>query len=191
MWFVYDNYRIVMDDKIFIELQKECFNIVSAILKSQIMLNHNLALSTTNDTVLEDLVVYARTGYFVGPVEYVMNTYSTAGVGLPIRMVAYYNRKPLGYLSGSYDGGKFLIYHWELSCDSDADAELHKNWLQIITSSLEYLAVSLEEYTDGQFKVDTIGFTSPTPLDHQVFREAEFEFTDDIYKGIPAYFVNR
>lgn len=178
-----------MEDKAFIELQKECFDIVSAILKTQISLSHNLEISTINDTVLADLAAYGRTGYFVGNVEFLMSHYSTAGVGLPIRLVAYYNRRPLGYLSGSYDGGKFLVYHWELS--NDADVELHRNWLLIITSALEYLAVSFENYTEGECKVDAIAFTSPMALDHKVFKDAQFSFTGDIHKEIPAYFVKR
>lgn len=178
-----------MEESAFIELQRECFNIVSAILKAQIPLKHNLEISTINDTVLADLAAYGRTGYFVGHVDFLMSTQSTAGVGLPLRLVTYYNKRPLGYLSGSYDDGKFFVYHWELS--NDADEELHKNWLRIITSALEYLAICFEKYTEENHKVSCIAFTSPSEADRKVFGDAKFSYNPDIYKGIPAYYMNR
>jgi hypothetical protein len=178
-----------MDENTFIELQRECFNIVSAILKAQIQLPKNLEISTINEIVLADLAAYVRTGYFSGHAEFIMSKQSTSGVGLPLRIVTYYNLKPLGYLCGSYDDGKFLIYHWELS--DDADVELHRNWLRIIISSLEYLAVCFEKYTDNAQAVECIAFASPMENDHALFRAANFKYTDNIYKEIPAYYIER
>jgi hypothetical protein len=176
-----------MDESTFIEMQRKCFDLVSAILKVQVPLSKNLEISTINETVLEDLAVYGRTGYLMGHVEFLMSASSTAGVGLPIRLVAYYNRKPLGYLSGSLDGGKFLIYHWELS-DASPD-EMHLNWVKIILSSLEYLAVCVEEYS--QIKVTYIAFTSPMAADRDVFERAGFDYSEDIHKCMPAFYVKR
>jgi hypothetical protein len=180
---------MLMGDDSFIELQRECFNFVSVIFKAQFSLPKNLEVSTINETVLADLAAFARAGCFTGPVDFTMSKTATAGVGLPLRLVTYYDRKPLGYLCGSYENGKFFVYHWELS--NEADAELHSKWLRIVVNALEFFAVCFEAYTDQACKVDVIAFTSPSFKDGQQFEKAKFKFTEDIYKGMPAYYLDR
>ncbi|KPN78201.1 hypothetical protein AEA42_04390 [Shewanella sp. Sh95] len=179
-----------MDQQTFLELQSHFYDVQTTLIASQHTFPERLALSTLlHRDVLPDFAAFYRAGFFFTNPESYLPIHMTSGVGLPLRIVAYYGRQPIGYLSGVFDGDKFLIHHAEMS--EKAHMSLAEAWPIIFLETLNNFALFLESYEEGLGPIKLIAFMNPGDRDSPILRAAGFTYTEDIYKGIPAFYIER
>ena len=179
-----------LDQNSFLELQNQFFNVQTTLIASEHSFQERLALSTLyHKDVLPDFSAFYRAGYFFTNPESYLPLHMTSGVGLPLRLVAYYGKQPIGYLSGVFDGDKFLIHHAEIS--EKADIGLVEAWPIIFLESLNNFAIFLEEYDKSIGPIKLIAFMNPGDRDSPILKAAGFTYTEDVYKGIPAFYIER
>lgn len=176
-----------MNEQDFIDLQDSVYGLTSQYIKSQLGLPGRLELGSINEIASNDLVSFQHMGAFRYVMPEKFETYFTAGTGLPVRLIAYYERAPIGYAIGSLspDDKHISVSFWELS--TRAPQDLHREWITILLMAMTDLAkgasVGLPQ------KVERIGFTSPEPNDIMALRSCGFQYTDDFLKGISGCYL--
>lgn len=179
-----------MDQQTFIELQSNFYDAQNTLIASEHTFKKRLALSTLNHIdVLRDFAAFYRAEYFFTNPESYLPLHMTSGVGLPLRLVAYYGRDPIGYLSGVFHEDKFFIHHAEIS--EKADIGLAEAWPIIFLETLNNFAIFLESYDDDIDSIKLIAFMNPSDRDSAILKAAGFTYTEDVYKGIPAFYIER
>lgn len=178
----------MLNNEVLEHLQMAVFGLTGAAVSSEIELSERLEIGYINEQAKADLVAFQRAGYFLNSqIEFLVENYSTAGTGHPLRMIAYYNRQPIAYLIGTITNQSIDIYFWELSRNAPKDFEL--KWPKILISALENISIALSSVG---FKIEYIAFTSPDPCEMILWRDLGMSYTDDyLGKGIPAVVLSR
>lgn len=176
-----------MNDQDFIELQDGIYGLTSQYAKSQLGLPKRLELCFINETAKLDLSAFQRSTDFRYALPEIFETYFTAGTGLPVRLIAYYDRAPIGYAIGvlSPEDKHIAISYWELS--RRAPQELHREWITILLMAMTDLANGAS--VDMIQKIERLGFTSPDPSDIMPLSDCGFEYSDNFFKGISGCYV--
>ncbi|MFM4779839.1 hypothetical protein ACEUCP_07980 [Aeromonas caviae] len=178
-----------MPEKEFIEVQRLTYGVTETILESQLQLSKRLGLGVVNEQAIEDISAFRRAGHFVYDPEMIMPAYWTSGIGLPVRLIVYYDRMPVAYAVGAMTNDSIDINYWEMS--TKAPQEIHVHWIPILTASLEDLSVFMEKLSRSEISVEKFAFTSPTRCDSISFESAGFTAIDNYCKGIPAVVTYR
>lgn len=175
----------------FIGLQASAYGITGHLYGQQHKgcLQHRLELGYINEQSILDLAAYHRTGQFVFDPELVAPENFTAGTGHPVRIVAYYDRRPTAYAVGFYEDSKLMLTFWE--CAREAPNEFMTQWLTLLIHCLENLAVALEAIPEWDQSVTHFAFTSPNERDYSDLVDCGMAFDPDFHKGIPACYVTR
>ncbi len=173
----------------FIDIQRSVFGFTGTILGGQLGLPKQLAIGVGDEQAMKDIAAFRGAGHFTfNPVD-IMPIEMTSGLGMPVRLVVYYDRAPVAYAVGYMTNVSIDLTFWEVS--RMAPDEIVVYWLPILTASLDDLSLGMERMTQNEIQVQQFAFTSPAPCDIIAFKAVGFDHVDNYTKGIPAVVTYR
>ncbi|MEW7867493.1 hypothetical protein [Aeromonas diversa] len=173
----------------FIEIQRSIFGFTGTLLCGQLQLPKQLAIGVGDDQAIKDIAAFRAAGHFVFNPEDIMPLGMTSGLGMPVRLVVYYDRAPVAYAVGYMTNVSIDLTFWEVS--RQAPDEVVTHWLPILTASLEDLSVGVQHLSQNEIKIQQFAFTSPAPCDIIAFKSVGFSHVESYTKGIPAVVTYR
>ncbi|MFM4919964.1 hypothetical protein ACEUCL_19645 [Aeromonas dhakensis] len=173
----------------FFELQRMTYGFTATLLESALNLDKTLALGIVDEQAIQDIAAFKRAGHFTYDPEVIMPAWMTSGLGLPVRLIAYYDRTPVAYAMGAMSQKSIDVHYWEVS--TVAPKEVHVHWVPVLLAALEDLSVSAASLSENEICIEQFAFTSPDRCDIIPFESAGFEFVENYDKSIPAVVTYR
>ncbi|QCG49462.1 hypothetical protein [Aeromonas schubertii] len=170
-------------------MQRMTYGVTGTLLQQELSLGRALGLGFVDDQAIADLSAFKRAGHFTYDPEVILPSYMTAGTGLPVRLIAYYDRTPVAYASGVLGDNSIDLHYWEVS--TVAPKEVHVVWVPIVLAAMEGLSTGVEHFSQSETLVERFAFTSPERCDIIPFESAGFTYVDNYLKGIPAVVAYR